>query len=159
MKRFMLLALLIWSAQPLDHLFGSYVDETSFLVSLESSRFVGPHPEMGRCEECGKFHAKGITSALALLNAQRQRAGVTPLEHDAELEQVARKRLMLMVESGERGHPPGSFAPGKYEGVGWVAGHSPSRVLACYSSDPRMRKAGAVMLHVRNEVYFVVVYR
>jgi hypothetical protein len=132
--------------------------ETSFFT-LELDPLQRPTRQVDHCEECGEFHATGIANALNLLNAQRQRSGIAPLKHANDLEMIAKKRLDLMVASGQKGHPPGSFAPGKYEGVGWVYGHAPTRVSACYSMDPNMKEAGAVMLHVKNGVYFVVVYR
>jgi hypothetical protein len=132
--------------------------ETSFFT-LELDPLLKLDRQMERCDECGDFHPKKITSALAMLNDQRKRGGVPPLKHADDLEEIAKKRLELILESGQKGHPPGSFAPGKYEGVGWVAGHDPKRVSACYSMDPNMSEAGAVMLRVRHGVHFVVVYR
>jgi len=132
--------------------------ETSFFT-LELDPLLRPANQLSRCQECGGYHAQEITSALPLLNAQRKRGGLAPLERSEELELVAKKRLQQMVASGHKGHPPGSFAPGKYEGVGWASGHAPTRVSACYSMDPTVREAGAVMLHVKSEVYFVVIYR
>ncbi len=132
--------------------------ETSFFT-LELDPLKRPTRQIDHCEDCGEFHATGVTSALNLLNAQRERGGIAPLKHASDLELIAKKRLDLMVASGQKGHPPGSFAPGKYEGVGWVYGHAPKRVSACYSMDPTMKEAGAVMLHVKNGVFFVVVYR
>lgn len=132
--------------------------ETSFFT-LELDPLVKQSLHTERCQECGSFHSTKITSALPMLNAQRKRGGIPALKHAPDLEKVAKKRLELIVASGQKGHPPGSFAPGKYEGVGWISGHSPKRVSACYSMDPNVREAGAVMLHVKDGVHFVVVYR
>ena len=132
--------------------------ETPFFT-LELDPLLKPSRQVDRCEECGGFHSTKITSALAILNAQRKRGGVPPLKHAPDLELIAKKRLELMVASGQKGHPPGSFFPGKFEGVGWVSGHTPKRVSACYSMDPNVREAGAVMVRVKHGVQFVVVYR
>ncbi len=64
-----------------------------------------------------------------------------------------------MAATGNKNHPPGSFSPGRYEGVGWSSSFSPSGVSACYTSDPRMTVAGAAMATGRDGVYFCVVYR
>jgi hypothetical protein len=64
-----------------------------------------------------------------------------------------------MAARGLKSHPPGSFSPGRYEGVGWSSSYSPSGVSACYTSDPNMQYAGAAMATGRDGVYFAVVYR
>ncbi|MGC6448132.1 MAG: hypothetical protein ACON5D_10695 [Rubripirellula sp.] len=157
-KSALLLAAITFSLAAMNCNTGKADYETSFFT-LELDPLLRPSRQVERCEHCGGFHTREITSALALLNAQRKRGGVAPLKHAADLEKVARKRLEMMVESGNNGHPPGSFAPGKYEGVGWVTGHTPKKVSACYSMDPNVREAGAVMVHVKHGVKFVVVYR
>ena len=134
------------------------------------------------CPKCGKIHAApvpnapassvvqasamlpqagtpGVTNVLSALNAQRARQGVGPLAFDPQLQMVAERRALTMARTGRKSHPPGSFAPGRYEGVGWSSSYSPSGVSACYTSDSRMRVAGAAMATGRDGVYFAVVYR
>lgn len=101
----------------------------------------------------------GVANVLAELNAQRSRKGVRLLRPDANLQRVAERRAQWMASRGLKGHPPGSFAPGRYEGVGWSSTFSPSRISACYTSDSRMQYAGAAMATGRDGVYFAVVYR
>ncbi len=101
----------------------------------------------------------GITNVLAALNAQRARQGIRSLRYDPQLQAVAQRRAQRMAASGLKNHPSGSFAPGRYEGVGWSSSYSPSGVSACYTSDPRMQYAGAAMATGRDGVYFAVVYR
>jgi hypothetical protein len=103
--------------------------------------------------------ASGVSNVLATLNAQRARQGVGQLAFDPQLQAVAEQRAALMARTGNKSHPPGSFAPGRYEGVGWSSSFSPSGVSACYTSDNRMRAAGAAMARGRDGVYFAVVYR
>jgi uncharacterized protein YkwD len=103
--------------------------------------------------------ASGVQNVLAALNAQRARQGVRSLRYDAQLQAVAQRRVQQMAASGLKNHPPGSFAPGRYEGVGWSSSYSPSGVSACYTSDSRMSYAGAAMATGRDGVYFAVVYR
>lgn len=103
--------------------------------------------------------ASGVSNVLATLNAQRARQGVGQLAFDPQLQAVAEQRAALMARTGNKSHPPGSFAPGRYEGVGWSSSYSPSGVSACYTSDNRMRAAGAAMARGRDGVYFAVVYR
>lgn len=102
---------------------------------------------------------RGIANVLAALNAQRARQGVPSLRYDPQLQAVAQRRAQRMASSGLKNHPPGSFAPGRYEGVGWSSSYSPAGVSACYTSDSRMRYAGAAMATGRDGVYFAVVYR
>ncbi|MGV3484811.1 MAG: CAP domain-containing protein [Planctomycetaceae bacterium] len=134
------------------------------------------------CPKCGKIHgasssgvvqasatmpqaslpqasAPGVTNVLSALNAQRARNGVGQLGFDPQLQVVAERRALQMARTGRKSHPPGSFAPGRYEGVGWSSSYSPSGVSACYTSDSRMRVAGAAMATGRDGVYFAVVYR
>lgn len=113
------------------------------------------------CPDCGKVHARSnvISNVLHTLNAQRARQGLAGLRYDPILQAVAERRVQQMAASGQKGHPPGSFAPGRYEGVGWSSSYSPNGVSACYTSDPRMQEAGAAMAAGRDGVYFVVVYR
>ena len=99
------------------------------------------------------------TSVLEMLNAQRSRRGLRSLQFDADLQRVAEMRVLKMVRMRMKGHPPGSFAPGRYEGVGWTSNSSPSEVRACYTSSPNMRAAGAAMAQGPDGVYFAVVYR
>ena len=98
-------------------------------------------------------------NVLGLLNQQRSRQGLRTLRYDATLQAVAERRAQTMARMGLKGHPPGSFAPGRYEGVGWNSSYSPRGVNACYTSDPRMSAAGAAMVRGRDGVYFAVVYR
>ena len=101
----------------------------------------------------------GTSNVLDALNAQRARQGIGSLGMDPQLQAVAERRAQLMASTGTKSHPPGSFSPGRYEGVGWSSSYSPSGVSACFTSDPNMRVAGAAMATGRDGVYFCVVYR
>ena len=101
----------------------------------------------------------GISNVLASLNAQRARQGIRSLRYDPQLQAVAERRAQTMASMRMKNHPPGSFAPGRYEGVGWSSSYSPSGVSACYTSDSRMQYAGAAMATGSDGVYFAVVYR
>lgn len=101
----------------------------------------------------------GVSNVLGALNAQRARRGIRALLFDPALQAVAQRRAQRMAASGLKNHPPGSFSPGRYEGVGWSSSYSPSGVSACFTSDTRMRYAGAAMATGRDGVYFAVVYR
>jgi len=101
----------------------------------------------------------GPQNVLGVLNRQRSRQGLRSLRYDAALQAVAERRVRLMARTGTKSHPPGSFAPGRYEGVGWSSSYSPSGVHACYTSNPSMTAAGAAMARGRDGVYFAVVYR
>ncbi|TWU58326.1 CAP domain-containing protein [Rubripirellula reticaptiva] len=101
----------------------------------------------------------GVSNVLAALNAQRSRQGVGALRYDRSLQAVAERRAQEMASMGLKSHPPGSFSPGTYEGVGWSSSYSPSGVSACFTSDTRMQYAGAAMATGRDGVYFAVVYR
>ncbi|MEL6111132.1 MAG: hypothetical protein AAFU85_34425, partial [Planctomycetota bacterium] len=103
--------------------------------------------------------ASGTQNVLSMLNAQRSRQGLRSLRYDPVLQSVAERRVQLMASTGRKGHPPGSFAPGRYEGVGWSSSFSPRGVSACYTSNPNMTVAGAAMARGRDGVYFAVVYR
>lgn len=106
------------------------------------------------------LHGGGpVANVLAALNAQRLRQGVGSLRSDPVLQRVAERRAQQMASMGLKNHPPGSFSPGRYEGVGWSSSYSPSGVSACYSSDPSMTYAGAAMARGSDGVYFAVVYR
>jgi uncharacterized protein YkwD len=100
-----------------------------------------------------------VSNVLSTLNAQRSRQGLRGLAYDPQLQAVAERRAQLMASTGLKTHPSGSFAPGRYEGVGWSSSHTPAGVSACYTSDPNMRVAGAAMARGRDGVYFCVVYR
>lgn len=100
-----------------------------------------------------------VSNVLTTLNAQRSRQGLRGLAYDPQLQAVAERRAQLMASTGTKTHPSGSFAPGRYEGVGWSSSHTPAGVSACYTSDPNMRVAGAAMARGRDGVYFCVVYR
>lgn len=101
----------------------------------------------------------GVRNVLGMLNGQRSRQGLSSLRYDGALQAVAEQRAQKMASMGIKSHPPGSFAPGRYEGVGWSSSFSPSGVYACYTSDPNMTVAGAAMVRGRDGVYFAVVYR
>ncbi len=101
----------------------------------------------------------GTSNVLGMLNAQRARQGIASLRYDPQLQAVAERRVRQMAASSLKDHPPGSIAPGTHEGVGWSSSYSPSGVSACYTSDTRMRYAGAAMATGRDGVYFAVVYR
>jgi hypothetical protein len=101
----------------------------------------------------------GVQNVLSMLNGQRARQGLRSLRYDASLQSVAERRARQMASTGTKSHPPGSFAPGRYEGVGWSSSFSPRGVSACYTSDPNMTAAGAAMVTGRDGVYFAVVYR
>lgn len=101
----------------------------------------------------------GVINVLAALNAQRARQGISSLRYDPQLQAVAERRAQIMASRRLKSHPPGSFAPGRYEGVGWSSSYSPSGVSACYTRDRRMQFAGAAMATGSDGVYFAVVYR
>ncbi len=103
--------------------------------------------------------SQGVSNVLSTLNAQRARQGIGQLGYDSELQAVAERRAAEMARSGLKSHPLGSYSPGRYEGVGWSSSYSPSGVSACFTSDSRMRVAGAAMATGRDGVYFAVVYR
>ncbi|MFK8110697.1 MAG: CAP domain-containing protein, partial [Rubripirellula sp.] len=81
------------------------------------------------------------------------------LRYDPQLQAVAERRAQTMASMGLKNHPPGSFSPGRYEGVGWSSSYAPSGVSACFTTDTRMQAAGAAMATGRDGVYFAVVYR
>jgi hypothetical protein len=128
----------------------SQVAQTSFAAATSTSPMLSPAP---------RGSGNGAVNVLATLNAQRARSGVGQLGFDPELQAVAERRAQMMASSGTKSHPPGSFSPGRYEGVGWSSSYSPSGISACYTSDSRMRVAGAAMATGRDGVYFAVVYR
>ena len=103
--------------------------------------------------------SQGVSNVLSTLNAQRARQGIGQLGYDPDLQAVAERRAAEMARSGLKSHPPGSYSPGQYEGVGWSSSYSPSGVSACFTSDSRMRVAGAAMATGSDGVYFAVVYR
>ncbi|WP_283432336.1 CAP domain-containing protein [Neorhodopirellula lusitana] len=107
----------------------------------------------------GQASRGGTSNVLSALNAQRSRQGLGALGYDPTLQAVAERRARLMASTGQKNHPSGSFAPGRYEGVGWNSSYSPAGVSACFTSDPNMRVAGAAMATGRDGVYFCVVYR
>ena len=102
---------------------------------------------------------RGGGNVFQMLNAQRTRQGAPALMYDPTLQSVAQMRAEKMARMGVKNHPPGSFAPGRYEGVGWNSSFSPRAVSACFINDRRMRYAGAAMARGRDGVYFAVVYR
>lgn len=128
----------------------SPVVQTSYAGAVATSSMPSPTP---------RISGGGVTNVLSALNAQRARWGVGQLGFDPQLQAVAERRAQMMATSGNKSHPPGSFSPGRYEGVGWSSSHSPSGVSACYTNDSRMRVAGAAMATGRDGVYFAVVYR
>ncbi len=124
-----------------------------------SSTMIGstlPSPAMQSTQLQG---TGGVTNVLSTLNAQRARSGIGALSFDPTLQAVAEQRAALMASRGIKNHPPGSFSPGRYEGVGWSSSYSPSGVSACFTNDGRMRSAGAAMATGRDGVYFCVVYQ
>jgi hypothetical protein len=100
-----------------------------------------------------------VQNVLSALNGQRARQGIGSLRYDPALQAVAERRAQMMASMSLKSHPPGSYAPGTYEGVGWSSSYSPSGVSACFTSDSRMQAAGAAMATGRDGVYFAVVYR
>lgn len=160
----------------------------ALLTSLYASIAVAPFASAQTpCPKCGRIHSAGVTptptynapvsynapvasssslqssggvsNVLSQLNAQRSRQGVGTLRYDPSLQAVAERRAQTMASMGLKSHPPGSFSPGTYEGVGWSSSYSPSGVSACFTSDSRMQYAGAAMATGRDGVYFAVVYR
>ncbi|KAA5545577.1 CAP domain-containing protein [Roseiconus nitratireducens] len=101
----------------------------------------------------------GLRNVLSVLNSQRARQGLRSLRYDPTLQAVAERRAQKMASMGLKSHPPGSFSPGRYEGVGWSSSFSPNGVHACYTSNPSMTVAGAAAVTGRDGVYFAVVYR
>ncbi|MFG0261783.1 MAG: hypothetical protein ACF788_05270 [Novipirellula sp. JB048] len=112
--------------------------------SVPGRSYSGTIPASALRSDHGRARA-GTSNVLAVLNAQRARRGIGALGFDARLQAVAERRAALMASQGLKNHPPGSFAPGTYEGVGWSSSYSPSGVSACFTDDPRMRVAGAAM--------------
>lgn len=107
----------------------------------------------------GTNASTGTVNVLASLNAQRARQGLRALQPDRALQAVAERRARIMASTRQKSHPPGSFSPGRYEGVGWNSSYSPAGVSACFTSDPNMTAAGAAMATGSDGVYFCVVYR
>ncbi len=149
---------------------------TIFTANIAVSAVVSAQQAGVVCPKCGKIHGAapagvvqasatmqsgrgGVSNVFSTLNAQRARQGVGQLGFDATLQAVAERRAAAMASSGYKSHPPGSFSPGTYEGVGWSSSYTPSGVSACFTSDSRMRVAGAAMATGRDGVYFAVVYR
>ncbi len=166
---------------------GTFVTDGSAqqVISVQPMATSGPahaatSPDSYYCAKCGRMHSRsggdaisqptastqlgrlaggGTSNVLAALNSQRAQQGVGALAPDGQLQAVAEQRAQLMASTGIKSHPPGSYAPGRYEGVGWSSSYSPSAVSACFTSDPSMRVAGAAMATGRDGVYFCVVYR
>ncbi|MFK8112835.1 MAG: CAP domain-containing protein, partial [Rubripirellula sp.] len=65
----------------------------------------------------------GVSNVLGALNAQRSRQGIHSLRYDPQLQAVAERRAQTMASMGLKNHPPGSFSPGRYEGVGWSSSY------------------------------------
>lgn len=124
-----------------------------------TSNYSGNYSSVQPTSYSSNYSSGGTSNVLAMLNAQRARQGVGALTYDPTLQAVAQRRAQVMASQGLKNHPPGSFAPGRYEGVGWSSSFSPSGVSACYTSSPNMRYAGAAMARGRDGVYFAVVYR
>lgn len=140
----------------------SYANVSSSPMAVTSPTVItGPTAPTGAAVSVGAMPSVrgGTANVLASLNAQRARQGLASLAPDPALQAVAQRRAALMASTGTKSHPPGSFAPGRYEGVGWSSSYSPSGVSACFTSDPNMRVAGAAMATGRDGVYFCVVYR
>ena len=126
--------------------------------SVVQTSYTPPGPYTGH-QPASSYSGGGSRNVLSMLNGQRARQGIPGLMFDPQLQAVAERRAQRMASTGLKSHPPGSFSPGRYEGVGWSSSISPSGVSACYTSDPRMRYAGAAMATGRDGVYFAVVYR
>ncbi|MGB7344666.1 MAG: CAP domain-containing protein [Pirellulaceae bacterium] len=124
-----------------------------------SSSYSGNYSPVQQTSYSSGYSSGGTSNVLAMLNSQRARQGVGALSYDPTLQAVAQRRAQAMASMGIKSHPPGSFSPGRYEGVGWSSSFSPSGVSACYTSSPNMRYAGAAMATGRDGVYFAVVYR
>ena len=101
----------------------------------------------------------GVSNVFSTLNAQRTGGGSFALQFDPHLQAVAERRAQQMAAQGLKNHVGGSFAPGRFEGVGWSSSYAPSGVSACFINDSRMIAAGAAMAAGRDGVYFSVVYR
>ncbi|MEO1618660.1 MAG: CAP domain-containing protein [Planctomycetota bacterium] len=146
------------------------------IVSTQPVAIAGASNTGTVCPKCGRIHSKsqvvttsynapasvtggGTQNVLSMLNQQRSRQGLRTLRYDPALQAVAERRARKMASMSLKSHPPGSFAPGRYEGVGWSSSFSPKGVYACYTSDPNMSVAGAAMVRGRDGVYFAVVYR
>ena len=135
--------------------------EQSFVSARKNPVVQGAHATETGEYPVSKFRgvAGGVSNVLSTLNGQRSRQGLPTLRSDAGLQAVAARRAQLMASMGLKSHPPGSYAPGTHEGVGWSSSYTPGAVMACYTSDPNMRVAGAAMATGRDGVYFCVVYR
>jgi len=127
-------------------------------TEVAQTSFVSPTTRQ-RSTSQATTHRSGVSNVLSALNAQRARRGIGSLRYDPSLQAVAERRASLMASQRIKSHPSGSFAPGRYEGVGWSSSYSPSGVSACFTNDSRMTAAGAAMATGRDGVYFCVVYR
>jgi uncharacterized protein YkwD len=137
----------------------TYNNPTYSSPTTYSSNHSGNYSPVQQTSYSSGYSSGGTSNVLAMLNSQRARQGVGALSYDPTLQAVAQRRAQTMASMGIKSHPPGSFAPGRYEGVGWSSSFSPSGVSACYTSSPNMRYAGAAMATGRDGVYFAVVYR
>lgn len=117
-----------------------------------------PCPQCGRVHSSGAAMPGGVENVFGLLNRQRAMRGVAPLVYDATLQAVAARRVAVMAARNMRTHPPGSFSPGNFEGVGWNSSRNPTAVNACGTNYVHGR-AGAAMVRTRNGSFFAVVYR
>jgi len=132
------------------------VAQTSYTVTPS---YTGTPSSTGNVAMSSPSSRGGVANVLSALNSQRSRSGLASLGSDPNLQAVAERRALQMASTGNKSHPPGSFSPGTHEGVGWSSSYAPSGVSACYTSDSRMRVAGAAMATGRDGVYFAVVYR
>ena len=122
------------------------------------------------CPQCGQIHAAtggqsvaaaaGTRSVVVLLNRQRAARGLPPYIFDPVLQRVAERRALLTAATGRfRGHPPGSFSPGRGEGVGMSSSLRPTAVHACLTYSTRYRYCGCAMVQRNGRSFFALIVR
>lgn len=100
-----------------------------------------------------------VRNVVGMLNQQRSRRRRLPLGFDPTLQAVAERRAQTMANSRIKDHPPGSYSPGRAEGVGWSSSRNPSQVSACYTNSRQFTACGAAAAEGPDGTYFAVVYR
>lgn len=104
-----------------------------------------------------RLTALELSSAQAMMevNQLRSSRGLPGFHWDEHLMQVARMRAEQLASRGQGAvHPPGSFSPARYEGVG--LGH---RFNTCYLYSQVGRSAGAATIERYGRRYHVLLIR
>ena len=145
-----------------------FLSTAGFVALLGLMIFAASASGQAPCPQCGQIHGARYASAttggaetvVRLLNRQRAVRGLYPLIADPQLQSVANRRAVLVARSGRfRGHPAGSFAPARMEGVGMSSGSNPTAVVACETYTQRVRYVGAAMVRRNGRSFFAVLYR